>query len=469
MKPRLFVVMLLAFALVIVLGIGGMIGFFTLAVTGRMRTEAQQTTASTAQLATTEARYVSLLSEYYRTRRSWNGVRQQLRNSDLSDGAETVAYAVFDENGDIVATSQIGAPFAPPLPNGGTAITVDGQRVGTLIVGVNRAMQIAQRPARIAQGFLSGALGLAAVLLTLATFFSSRISTPLRRLTHATQSMAAGDMSVRVSGHRIREINELARSFNAMAESLTAADQQRRQLTADVAHELRTPLSIIKGRLEGIQDGVYQPNPEQVTGLLAETALLERLIEDLRLLALSDAGQLPLYPEPIDPADLLYDIAESFEPEANERGVSIEVQADDDLPLFLADPQRIAQVAGNLLSNALRHTPAGGTVTLSVAADQSAHTAPALSFAVRDTGAGIAPEDLPHIFDRFWRANRARTRSSGGAGLGLAIVRRIVEAHGGTIAATSVLDQGTTITWTLPIGQVDTPTDSFRRSVVSNG
>ncbi len=258
-------------------------------------------------------------------------------------------------------------------------------------------------------------------------------------------------MSVRVASHRVREIDDLAQSFNAMADSLVLADQQRRQLTADVAHELRTPLSIIKGRLEGIQDGVYQPTPEQVSTLLGETALLERMIEDLRVLAMADAGQLPLYPEPMNPIDLLYDVADSFEVESNERGVAITVAAPEHLPELYADPQRIAQVMGNLVSNALRHTPAGGALTLAVEAPEDEPVG--LRFSVSDTGAGIAPDDLPHIFDRFWRADRARSRSSGGAGLGLAIVRRIVEAHAGTIWATSSIGKGTTITFTLPFEQ----------------
>lgn len=464
MKPRLFVVMLLAFALVIVLGIGGMVGFFGLSVAVGMRQQAQDTQVASVDLAATEARYVRVLQDYYAERGSWDGVRQALRNSDLNAGPVILGYTVVDESGKIVASSQFGPPLPPPAPGAGTPIEVGGQRVGAFVVNVNRTTMsgIADWPSRVARGLLSGGLGLAAVLLALATFFSSRISTPLRRLTRATQAMAAGDMSVRVAGYRVREIDDLAQSFNAMADSLVLADQQRRQLTADVAHELRTPLSIIKGRLEGIQDGVYQPTPEQVSTLLGETALLERMIEDLRVLAMADAGQLPLYPEPMDPIDLLYDVADSFEVESNERGVAISVAAPDDLPELYADPQRIAQVLGNLVSNALRHTPAGGAITLAVEAPEDQV---GLCFSVADTGSGIASDDLPHIFDRFWRADRARSRSSGGAGLGLAIVRRIVEAHKGTIWATSTIAQGTTITFTLPFEQPETHTESVKHAI----
>jgi two-component system OmpR family sensor kinase/two-component system sensor histidine kinase BaeS len=301
------------------------------------------------------------------------------------------------------------------------------------------------------RGFISATLALAAILLGLAAFFSSRLSRPLIRLTHAAQTVAAGDLSVRVRGGAVREIDELGQAFNRMAEGLAQADQQRRQLTADVAHELRTPLSIIRGRLEGMQDGVYQATPEQIGVLLDETALLERLIEDLRLLALADAGQLPLYPEPFDPAQLLHDAARSFAPQAIAGGVHLQVVAPDDLPDLVADPQRIAQVLGNLLSNALRHTPAGGTVALRAGLAGPPGGPAFLVLEVADTGTGIAPADLPRIFDRFWRADRARTRGSGGAGLGLVIARRIVEAHGGQIWAASAPGQGTAIRFSLPL------------------
>ena len=268
------------------------------------------------------------------------------------------------------------------------------------------------------------------------------------QLTRAAQSLATGDMSVRVRPSSLREVGELAVAFNRMAETLVAADQQRRQLTADVAHELRTPLSIIKGRLEGIQDGVYTPDGDQIAGLLGEVALLERLIDDLRLLALAEAGQLPLYPEPVDPGQLLRDAGRSFAQQAAGRDVALHMQADDGLPEITVDPQRIAQVLGNLVDNALRHTPSGGSVTLRV--KLISHPTSFILFSVSDTGDGIAPEDLPHIFDRFYRADRARTRSSGGAGLGLAIARRMVEAHGGAIRAESTPGRGTTIAFTVP-------------------
>jgi two-component system OmpR family sensor kinase/two-component system sensor histidine kinase BaeS len=329
-------------------------------------------------------------------------------------------------------------------------IEADGQQVGTLMISFqgsvfNETWREGER--RVFQGVLSAMLGLAAILFGLATVFAGRISTPLRRITDAAQRLSAGDMQVRVPRHMVREIDELSGTFNRMAEALVQADEQRRQLTADVAHELRTPLSIIKGRLEGIQDGIYRADDAQISGLLDEVALLERLIEDLRLLALADAGQLPIFPEPVDAARLLADTCRSFTHQAEERGVQLCVEVHEPLPECNADPQRIAQVFGNLVSNALRYTPAGGSVTLYACAQEDGS---AIAFAVSDTGKGIAPDELPHIFDRFWRADRSRTRSSGGAGLGLAITRRIVEAHGGRIWAESEPGRGTTVHFVLP-------------------
>jgi signal transduction histidine kinase len=308
--------------------------------------------------------------------------------------------------------------------------------------------------ADIARGVISGALGLAAVLLGLAAYFSRRISRPISKLTVAARTMAAGDLSVRVGGYRVREINDLAEAFNSMAGSIAAADGQRRQLTADVAHELRTPLSIIKGRLEGMQDGVYTATQEQIAILLDETALLERMIEDLRILAQADAGQLPLYMEQVHPQGLLDSVARYFAPQAEAAGVAIHVTPSDRLPEINADPQRLFQVLGNLVSNALRYTPPGGTITLRAWMEPAGNNLVHIS--VQDTGVGIAPEDLPHIFDRFWKADKARSRSVG-AGLGLAIARRIVEAHGGRIWAGSMPGQGTTVGFSLEAVREEVP------------
>ncbi len=465
-RPRLFTLLLAAFALVIVLGIGGMVGFYSLsggrfgAVPGATRTD--------PSLTALEASAVQTLADYYAAHDSWDGAGAPLHalSSTTTEGT-AVSYLLIDATGQVVASTAdapwrpwwspptpagpgtSGVGFVPDLSGSGVPIELGKRQIGALILSTSSTDGFPASRFEAVRGFLSAALGLAAILLGLATLVANRLSHPLRRLTQAAQTVAAGDLGVRVQSGPVREINELAQAFNTMTEALVRADQQRRQLTADVAHELRTPLSIIRGRLEGIQDGVYAATPDQVAVLLDETALLERLIEDLRLLALADAGQLLLYPESFDPALLLHDVARLFAPQAHAGGIALQVVTAEDLPEIAADPQRIAQVLGNLLSNALRHTPPGGTITLR-AGWADLHRA-AVTLAVADTGSGIAPDDLPHIFERFWRADRARTRSGGGAGLGLVIAKRLIEAHGGQITAQSTPGQGTTFTCTLPV------------------
>jgi signal transduction histidine kinase len=216
-------------------------------------------------------------------------------------------------------------------------------------------------------------------------------------------------------------------------------------MTADIAHDLRTPLTVIAGYLEALRDRVLTPTPERFATLHDETQGLLRLVEDLHTLSLADAGELSLALQPLAPAQSLERVAATYQDAATHQGVTLTVAAAPDLPAICADPERLARVLGNLVSNALRHTPAGGQVTL------SARPAPAgVALVVADTGSGIAPEHLSNIFERFYRADPARSADDGGAGLGLAIARSLVEAHGGTISVDSHVGTGTTVTVTLP-------------------
>lgn len=283
------------------------------------------------------------------------------------------------------------------------------------------------------------ALGLAAVVFR-------EFAPPLSHIMTAADAVAEGNLDVRVPEEAPGEFGRLARSFNRMTSELARAEQQRRNLTADVAHELRTPLHVIQGNLEGILDGVYVPSAEHITATLEETRLLARLVNDLQTLSLAEAGQLPLHRQRISAADLLEDVATSFSGQAAELGV--EIWADgppEELELFV-DADRLDQVLSNLVSNALRYTPSGGRILL------AAQSAPdGIRLSVADNGAGIPAEDLPFVFDRFWRGDRARVRQGGGgSGLGLAIARQLVQAHGGHIRAESQPGQGTVFTIDLP-------------------
>jgi two-component system OmpR family sensor kinase/two-component system sensor histidine kinase BaeS len=292
------------------------------------------------------------------------------------------------------------------------------------------------------------------VVSLLGGFAFRRFGRPLADIIAAADAVAAGDLSVRVRTGFRGELGRLATRFNRMIAELERAEEQRRNLTADVAHELRTPLHIIQGNLEGILDGVYQPTPEHLAATLEETRLLARLVDDLQTLSLAEAGQLPLHPVTLSVAGLLSDVVTGFANQAAEQGVALQVADPRDLGELelVADPDRLDQVLSNLVANALRHTPSGGRVTLSAAPLPGGELMPGgARLQVADTGAGIPPEDLPYIFDRFWRGDRSRVRSAGaGSGLGLAIAKQLVQAHGGQIHAESQPGQGTVFTIDLP-------------------
>ena len=268
---------------------------------------------------------------------------------------------------------------------------------------------------------------------------------PLAKVMAAADTVAEGDFSVRVPEKGSGEFGRLSRSFNRMVSELEQADQQRRNLTADVAHELRTPLHIMQGNLEGIADGVYQADEEQIENLLGETRQLARLVEDLRTLSLAEAGQLPMKWEPVDIRELLGDVATSFSGQAEAAGVdlSYEVSGEAEKAQINGDAGRLDQVLSNLVANALDHTPEGGEIHLQAAGYQDG-----VKIEVSDTGSGIPDEDLPLIFDRFWRGEGRRQN---GSGLGLAIAKHLVQAHGGEISVESQLHEGTTFTILLPM------------------
>jgi two-component system OmpR family sensor kinase/two-component system sensor histidine kinase BaeS len=297
-----------------------------------------------------------------------------------------------------------------------------------------------------------------------------RYASPVAEVMAAADAVAGGDLRARVRERYRGDMGRLARSFNRMAAGLEQAQTQRRNLTADVAHELRTPLHIIQGNLEGLLDGVYQPTPEHLAATLDETRLLSRLVEDLQTLSLAEAGQLPLHLESLSAADLLSDVVVSFSAAAATAGVELlsELAGDPDALMLTGDPDRLEQVLGNLVSNALRYTPPGGRISLRAAAlpaallgaatglrigerDLAGFTGPGVRLEVRDSGPGIPLADQPYIFDRFWKGDRARSRQpASGSGLGLAIARQLVQAHGGTIRVESRVGEGTRFVIELP-------------------
>ena len=284
-----------------------------------------------------------------------------------------------------------------------------------------------------------------ALAIFLGYLFTRQIVAPLGKVTAAARQVAQGNLEQRVDSHGSGEIAELSQSFNLMAATLSHDQQLRQNMVADIAHELRTPLSILQGNIEAMLDGVLETNTDNLGSIHQETILLARLIEDLRTLSLADSGQLKFQPENTDLRSLSLQVSSGFQTQLAAKKLSLALEAADDLPPAWLDPERTAQVMRNLLSNAIHYTPEGGSIVIRLTADNSGVTV-----SVIDTGSGIPPEDRPHVFDRFYRVDRSRTRSSGGSGLGLAIVKQLVEAQNGRVWLDSNEGKGSTFTFRIP-------------------
>ena len=403
--------------------------------------------------AQAEATFVSSMTSYYQSHNGWNGLDTYLHQGYQQFGGpdgfgSPQFFAVADSSGTIVsgAGPLHDGQLAPgQLLQAGTPITVNGKQVGTaLLAAPPPGLDPRERDYinSTNQALLIGALGasLAAVLIGMA--LSGTFLRPLSELTRAITAMRHGELSQQVAVRSQDELGVLARTFNEMSAEIHRANLLRQQMTADIAHDLRTPLLVIAGYIEALQDGTFKLTPERLAAMNQEVTLLKRLIDDLRTLSLSDAGELNLVRQPIRPRDLLEQVRQSFEPMAAERGVSLRLDIEESLPDLEVDRDRMTQVIANLVNNALRYTPAGGQISL-----LARRSADAVQLTVSDTGSGIDQEKLPYIFERFYRGDESR--SDGESGLGLAIARSMVEAHGGSISAESLPGQGTSITITL--------------------
>jgi signal transduction histidine kinase len=358
----------------------------------------------------------------------------------------------LDADGCVVGPNTDAYPVGTCLSrrqlNGGVPVEVDGRQVGTVI---ETGTVVIRNPsedlflARTTRGLVLGAIGASIAALLLGIGLAATLTRPLRRLTAAIHAMAAGQLAQRVDVRSHDEIGELADAFNDMSSELVRANQARRQMTADIAHELRNPLMVITGYIEALRDGVLKPSPQRFEMMHEEAQRLQRMVADLRTLSLADAGELTLQRQPAAPEPLLARVAELYTPVADQQQVRIVTQVEGNTPDVAIDVERMAQVLSNLVTNALRHTPAGGEVRLGAHAVDDA-----VALTVADSGEGIPAEALPHIFDRFYRADGARTQNGDESGLGLAIVKSIVAAHGGTITVESELGRGSRFEIRLP-------------------
>jgi signal transduction histidine kinase len=294
-----------------------------------------------------------------------------------------------------------------------------------------------------------------AIALLVGLILTRQLTRPIKALVNGARQIAGGNLSHRVKINTKDELGSLGQSFNAMAASLDEAEQERRRIIADIAHELRTPLTVIEGTVTGIEDGVFKPDKDHLDAIKEQTSLLTRLTTDLRDLSLAESGQLKLALSPTDLAELMRRKTSQYEIRAREKGIKIDVDIPLGLPKVNIDPTRIEQVLGNLVTNSIRYTPPGGNIRVSLkeatkdTIDQLA--SPSLVLSVADTGEGIPQEHIPHIFERFYRVEKSRSRSEGGSGLGLAIVKQIVHAHGGKVWVESEVGKGSTFYVALPL------------------
>lgn len=291
---------------------------------------------------------------------------------------------------------------------------------------------------------LGGLLALVAALI-ITLFISRRLSAPIHALTLATRKVSGGDFSVKVNSGGNDEVGELVTNFNSMAAELSLAEERRRNLIADVAHELRTPVSDIRSYLEAMHDDLMPASQTNLDSIYEDIILLSRLINDLQLLAIADAGELNLVYQPDNIARVITSAVASVQPRANNKGVSLKLDLPDQLPVVEIDSQRISQILYNLLDNAIRHTPHGGEIRVAIQ-EHNEH----VEVIVSDNGEGIPPEDLTHIFERFYRVDKSRAKATGGNGLGLTIAKRLVEAHGGKIKVQSEIGKGSRFAFTMP-------------------
>jgi signal transduction histidine kinase len=415
--------------------------------------------------------FVSDVGLFYQMNGSWEGVLDYVNLRDTfpqhggpgsgpsklpggptggQNQAASITFLLADSNGKVLVpagTYQSGALVPPTKLAQGTAVDVSGKQVGTVLVIGNPpplgGLEL-QYLNRTNQALLYAALGAALVALGLGTILARTLTQPLRELTAAIHAMAKGDLKQHVPVKSHDELGELAAAFNQMSADLDRLNLSRRQMTADIAHDLRSPLTVIGGYVESMREGVLKPTPERLDTIHSEVQHLQRLVEDLRTLSQADAGELTLNRETLAPLALLERMAKSYNHLAAQKNVALEVRGEPNLSEIRLDPDRMAQVFGNLISNSLRYTPAGGKIILAAGQEKDS-----LAFSVQDNGQGISAEALPFIFDRFYRADPARLQGSE-SGLGLAIARSIVEAHGGSISAESEVGKGTKIRMVFP-------------------
>ena len=409
---------------------------------------------------------VTSLTNYYETNGSWNGVEALFFGGNNRPGQgmgmgmgmgndhmdRVPPFLLTDANGYVLVPNDrftVGERIPKDQLDLGESLTLNNEVIGILVPlggtfqGSPRELEFIQRTQLT---LIYGALIGAALALFLGVLISRTLTRPIRELTKATHAISEGDLSQQVQVRTNDELGELAQAFNKMSSELSRSVNTRKQMTADIAHELRTPLSLILGHAEAVHDGVLPPTKENFEIIREEAARLEHLVNDLRTLSLADAGELSIHPQIIEPERLIQEVASLFQVETRRKDIALDVDIAPPLSTLEVDPGRMTQVLTNIMDNAVRHTPEGGRMTLG-----ARQTGGNVELYVQDSGPGVPPGMLDRIFERFYRTDSSRQREGdGGSGLGLAIAKSIVQAHGGQLSAESEPEKGLRIVISLP-------------------
>lgn len=395
------------------------------------------------------------LAYYYSQNNSWDGLDDEFQQRGHGQGSMhrrggEPSFFITDANGAVIVPDMmhpIGWQVKDDDTQNGAPIVADGKTVGLLFISdpMMRSPVDYAFLNNLYRSIFISAIGTTLLALLIGVLLSRSITRPVRELTQAARKMTGGALGEQVPVRSRDEIGELAQTFNKMSGDLSQSFNLRKQMTADIAHELRTPLSLILGHAEGVKDGVLKPTRENFEIIREEAERLERLVNDLRTLSLADAGELSVEFQPVNVNDLMSRIHAHHLTLFEQKRVTLNIELDPGILTANLDPSRFAQVLNNILDNARRHTPAGGNVEMKTQLAENR-----IQLSVKDSGEGVTPEEATHIFDRFYRADESRARNDGGSGLGLAIAKSIVEMHKGKIWAESEKGRGLKVVIELP-------------------
>ena len=400
-----------------------------------------------------EEELLDQLSDHFAKKQSWDGVEKIYQRDHFNpNDKHPLFFAIADENGNIIVEGDgylLGESVSESQLQAGSQIEVDDRIVGILLLNapLDKNPLEDEFIRRIGNSIFLSAVGTILLAFILGAILSRTITRPIRELTKATHEMADGKLGQQVPVRSRDEIGELASSFNKMNSDLARSFNLRKQMTADIAHELRTPLALIIGHAEGVHDGVLPPSKENFEIIREEAERLEKLVNDLRTLSLADAGELSVEFQPVEMHKFLSDIQSHYLAPFNQKRVTLNLMP---APVILVnlDPSRFSQVLTNILDNALRFTPEGGRVDMSIR-----QSGDLIEISIQDSGEGVTAEDAAHLFDRFYRADESRNRDAGGSGLGLAIAKSIVEMHKGKIWAESETGKGLKVIIQIPVAK----------------